>query len=86
MTRKRFVKLLMSKGCSRNQAVEIAAYYNYSNIPYKRAYLMETPMLIAFAAKRSIEAFAAMCKPLKNIADSFANAMNDAFNELVGDN
>ena len=84
MTRKRFIKLLMSKGCSRNQAVEIAAYYNYSNIPYKRAYLMESPQLIAFAAKRLTEAFAAMCRPLKDVATSFATAMTDAFDGLGG--
>ena len=85
MTRKRFIKLLMSKGCSRNQAVEIAAYYNYSNIPYKRAYLMETPRLIAFAAKRLTEALTLSCRPLKDLAASLATAMTDAFNGLGGD-
>ena len=85
MTRKRFVKLLMSKGCSRNQAVEIAAYYNYNNVPYKTAYLMESPRVVTYAAVKLSEAFASMCRPLNNIADSFANAMKDAFNELAGD-
>ena len=38
MTRKRFIKLLMSHGISRNKAVEIAADYNSRNVPYERAY------------------------------------------------
>lgn len=38
MTRKRFIKLLMSHGISRNKAVEIAADYNSRNVPYKKAY------------------------------------------------
>ena len=86
MTRKRFVKLLMSKGYSRNEAVAMAEYYNYNNVPYKTAYLMESPRVVAFAAKSLTEAFAAMCRPLKDIAASFADAMKDAFNELVGEN
>lgn len=39
MTRKRFIKLLMSKGFSRNEAQQKAAFYNSRHIPYKRAYL-----------------------------------------------
>lgn len=85
MTRKRFVKLLMSKGCSRNQAVEIAVYYNYNNVPYKTAYVMESPRIVNYACERLTEAFAAMCKPLKDVATSFGIAMNDAFNGLAGD-
>lgn len=38
MTRRRFVKLLMSKGFSRNEAQQKADYYNSCNVPYKRAY------------------------------------------------
>ena len=41
MTRKRFIKLLMSKGYSRNEAVKIAADYNSRNIPYETAYIKE---------------------------------------------
>lgn len=39
MTRKRFIKLIMSHGVSRNDALGLVAYYNFANIPYKRAYL-----------------------------------------------
>lgn len=38
MSRKRFIKLLMSDGVSRNVAVELANYYNRRNIPYEKAY------------------------------------------------
>ena len=41
MTRKRFIKLLMSHGISRNEAVKIAADYNSRNIPYDTAYARE---------------------------------------------
>lgn len=46
MTRKRFIKLLMSHGISRNKAVKIAADYNSRNIPYETAYVRETRKLI----------------------------------------
>lgn len=38
MTRKRFIKLAMSQGVSRNVVVGLAEYYNRRNIPYKNAY------------------------------------------------
>lgn len=38
MTKKRFIKLLMSRGKSRNEAVEIASNYNSLNYSYKSAY------------------------------------------------
>jgi hypothetical protein len=38
MTRKRFVKLLMSHGITRNDANEIAYSYNARNILYEQAY------------------------------------------------
>ena len=82
---KRFVKLLMSKGYPRNEAVVRAEFYNYNNVPYKTAYLRETPWTIAYAAKRLTEAFTLSCRPLKDILASFATAMTDAFNELEGD-
>ena len=41
MTRKRFIKLMMSYGISRNEAVKIAADYNSRNIPYETAYKKE---------------------------------------------
>ena len=38
MTKKRFIKLLMSHGESINRARAIAFLYNSNNIPYKEAY------------------------------------------------
>ena len=38
MTRKRFIKLLMSQGVSRNNAVTIAYCWNLRGVPYERAY------------------------------------------------
>ncbi len=38
MTRKRFVKLLMSHGITRNEAHKTANRYNARNFSYKRAY------------------------------------------------
>lgn len=69
MTRKRFIKLLMSKGFSRNEAQEKAVYFNSRHIPYKRAYsvcrisfaIKELPKA-AISAARSIGAFAAALK------------------------
>lgn len=42
MTRKRFIKLLMSHGIKRNEAVKKAADYNSRNVPYETAYARET--------------------------------------------
>lgn len=39
MTRKRFIKLVMSKGKQRNEANRIANLYNARNIPYHNAYI-----------------------------------------------
>lgn len=39
MTRKRFIKLVMSKGKQRNEANKIANLYNARKIPYSRAYI-----------------------------------------------
>ena len=38
MTKKRFIKLLMSQGTQRNEAQIIAMFYNAHNTPYEIAY------------------------------------------------
>ena len=53
MTRKRFIKLLMSHGISRNKAVEIAADYNSRNVPYEIAYKKLIFVRLAYKIKRS---------------------------------
>ena len=59
MTRKRFIKLLMSKGIQRNAAQEIAARYNSRNIPYAKAYKI---FLISDSAKKGVAALAGWFK------------------------
>lgn len=60
MTKKRFVKLLMSEGIQRNEAQQIAARYNSRNIPYTRAY---SYYALGFGFRRG----------LKKVARSFEN-------------
>lgn len=48
MTKKRFIKLLMSYGVQRNEAQQIARDFNGQNIPYKTAY----PAAKIYSAKR----------------------------------
>lgn len=43
MTRKRFIKILMSRGETPRSARAIARLYNASNKPYKKAYLNYLP-------------------------------------------
>ena len=52
MTRKRFIKLLMSNSVERNIAQKIAVDYNARNIPYENAikrWRLEFSMTAAFA-------------------------------------
>ena len=69
MTRKHFIKLLMSKGFSRNEAQHKADYYNSRNIPYERAYsfcrvscAMKGVSKAAIKAAKSIGAFVGTIK------------------------
>ena len=57
MSRKRFIKLLMSHGISRNKAVELANYYNRRNIPYERAY--KRLIFVRLASKLEMSAIGA---------------------------
>lgn len=54
MTRKRFIKLLMSYGIPRNKAVEYANYYNRRNISYERAYKSLIFVRLASRLKMSV--------------------------------
>lgn len=53
MTRKRFIKLLISYGIPRNEAVKIAADYNSRNIPYEIAYKRLIFVRLTYKFKRS---------------------------------
>ena len=78
MTRKRFIKLLMSLGQRRNKAQAIAFYYNARNIPYAQAYtewLLEG-MKSAFrnlstTAERMSSAFSELICAMKNMDNIF---------------
>lgn len=60
MTRKRFIKLLMSYGISRNKSVEYANYYNRRNIPYERAY--KKLIFVRLASRLEMSAFRVLRK------------------------
>lgn len=72
MTRKRFIKLLMSKGVQRNKAQEIAALYNSRNIPYAKAYKI---YLLSNSAKKAFEAlglhFKEFAKAIQQVKENF---------------
>lgn len=60
MTRKRFIKLLMSHGIPRNKAVKIAADYNSRNVPYDKAYSRFMFSRIGSAFRKVNKSFAAI--------------------------
>ncbi len=77
MTRKRFVKQLMSVGMQRNEANAVAFSYNLKGVPYQKALAHETfkynlrnigKALVDFAQslKQATESFKAMAEVLKN--------------------
>lgn len=59
MTRKRFIKLLMSNGEQRNKAQAIAMLYNVSKISYKRAY---SDYLLKSGVKKSFVRLGEACR------------------------
>lgn len=87
MTKKRFVKLLMSKGIQRNEAQKIAALYNSRNISYSTAYKL---YVLSSSVKNSvaillgaIENFSAAIKQTKDslctLAEQVANTFRDYY-------
>lgn len=76
MTRKRLIKLLMSHGISRNEAVKIAAEYNSLNIPYETAYVtyvreMTKPCIsITFDTPKIKQGIAAATAALRDLASA----------------
>lgn len=83
MTRKRFIKLLMSHGISRNEAVKTAAEYNSRNIPYETAYVRETRKLmpcITFDTGKFKQGVAEAVAAFSNLV----SAVNRAFGRGIG--
>lgn len=66
MTRKRFIKLLMSKGHSRNEAILLAKRAQNAGHSYQSYYAYTRPMRVAICSKRGFEkAIQTYCKYLK---------------------
>lgn len=87
MTRKRFIKLLMSYGTSRNEAVKIAEDYNSRNVPYKTAYANESnlkPVNYSFIAEGLSKGIAAAAAAFSNLASAAKRAMENFTNGNVG--
>ena len=77
MTRKRFIKLMMSHGISRNEAVKIAADYNSRNISYEKAYQKEALRRVDLAFKRLGKSFASATAAFKDLSTAMYFAMNE---------
>jgi hypothetical protein len=70
MTRKRFVKMLMSYGIPRNRAMVIADIVNAHNVPYSKAFHSH------YIAKYRIvsgwkKAMSGCCEAFSNVAEAF---------------
>lgn len=75
MTRKRFVKLLMSKGYSRNGANAIAKAVQHLGTPYENEYIKLVPI--------HYNLFVAIQEALDNIKDSFQQVGKAVTNALA---
>lgn len=81
MTKKRFIKLLMSKGESRNKARQIARAFNYCHKPYKKAYsqyLFEVSLKKSFgrlgdAARKAAESISKCAQSFKKFTEVIKN-------------
>lgn len=81
MTKKRFIKLLMSKGEQRNEAQKIAARFNARKYDYQTAYsdyFIKTQILAAFS-KLGRAASEATIK-LKELGETIKNVSNQIHN------
>ena len=92
MTRKRFIKLLMAHGYSRNAAHSCAWYVQSTGTPYAKAYDEMRPSLEMLRAVLSVQLAmpqiaAAMKERLEVFADTFKELAHDvaaAFGEICG--
>lgn len=88
MTRKRFVKLLMSKGYSRNGAINIANHVPTSGITYKRMYIITTAFnnmcdgIIAAIPTVIEAAVSKISEVVYHIVYEMPQALSDALNTL----
>ena len=82
MTRKRFIKLLMSRGYSRNEASNIAADTRSCGMGYSNAYKAEQVALAARIKLKEID-ITAVCDAIRNIVD-MATKVACAISKAVG--
>ena len=68
MTRKRFVKLLMADGYSRNASNTIAADARNCGMKYSNAYKAESAMRAAKLKFQDVD-FTAVCDAIRNVAE-----------------
>ncbi|MBR4859327.1 MAG: hypothetical protein IKU08_09120 [Clostridia bacterium] len=76
MTKKRFVKLLMSYGVQRNEAQQIARDFNGQNIPYKTAYPAAT---FCFASRLRVRV---LVKGFKELSEAIRSRVIPALDKL----
>ena len=69
MTRKRFIKLLMSRGYSRNEANTLAADARRCGMKYSNAYMAESAMRAAKINLKDID-FTAVCDAAIKVAEA----------------
>lgn len=80
MTRKRFIKLVMSYGKQRNEANTIAALYRLRGLPYKEAY-KDYRLIYGFQSalnnlSKSARAFGDNIRKVAAAAEKMAAAIN----------
>ncbi|SCJ78807.1 Uncharacterised protein [uncultured Flavonifractor sp.] len=82
MTRKRFVKLIMARGISRNEANELAGRVVDACVSYKDAYKAYTTSLpkVFDTIRTAVEAIQrvanAICIGMSAFAEAFSSALN----------
>ena len=68
MTRKRFVKLLMADGFSRNEANIVSTAARNSGIDYKPAYKAEMALSATKSSLKNVD-ISAVCDAIRSVAD-----------------
>lgn len=85
MTKKRFIKLLMSHGESIHRARAIAFLYNSNNIPYKKAYneyLIKYKLKNAFSQLgKAIARVGEACKMNIKLLGKLGDVINDTIKQ-----
>lgn len=70
MSRKRFIKLLMSRGIQRNKAVKVAEHCLKNNISYKECWCSVTSKSMEEAIINLARAVRACVEHINNLADA----------------